>query len=123
MATLKRDPIKYIRDRIKSQYKKDSKCRICDSTQSLEFHHFNSVAEMYKNWAVTKSISIETAEDIVRVRDEFIKEHWNEMVKECVTICAKHHSMLHKIYGKSPRLSTAPKQQRWVEKQRTKHQV
>jgi hypothetical protein len=123
MNQLKRDPVKYIRDRVKSNYKKDSECRICQTTELLEFHHFHSVAEMYNAWARNNNISISTAEDIITVRDTFIEEHWDEMVHGCVTLCKKHHAALHKIYGKSPKLVTAPKQARWVEKQRAKHSV
>lgn len=120
MTNLKRDCVKYIRDKVKSNYKKGSECRICDCTQNLEFHHFNSVAEMYNAWAKKCNLHIETAEDIINVRDTFIKEHWEELVNSCVTLCKKHHAALHKIYGKNPKLSTAPKQSRWVERQRTK---
>lgn len=120
MSGLKRDPVKYIRDRVKSNYTKDSECRICGSTQNLEFHHFHSVAEMYNAWASNNSISVDTVEDIISVRDRFIEEHWSEMVEGCVTLCKLHHLKLHKVYGKNPKLPTAPKQARWVERQRLK---
>lgn len=123
MAELKRDPVKYIRDRVKSNYKKGTECRICGSTQDLEFHHFNSVAEMYNAWAASNNLSVSSAEDIIEVRDRFIEEHWDEMVDGCVTLCKKHHMGLHRVYGKNPNLSTAPKQARWVEKQRAKKQT
>lgn len=120
MTNLRRDPVKYIRDRVKSNYKKASECKICNSTQNLEFHHYHSVAEMYRAWAKNKQI--ETAEDIINARDVFIEEHWDQLVNACVTLCATHHSRLHKVYGKNPSLLTAPKQARWVEKQRLKLQ-
>jgi len=120
MAGLKRDPVKYIRDRVKSNYKKDTECRICGSTETLEFHHFNSVAEMYNAWAARKGLSVDTAEAIIEVRDMFIEEHWEEMVNTCVTLCKKHHAGLHRIYGKNPSVATATKQANWVEKQRDK---
>lgn len=123
MAELKRDPVKYIRDRVKSNYKKDSECRICASDQNLEFHHFNSVAEMYNAWASKNNLNVTTVEGILEVRDIFIEQHWKELVEGCVTLCKKHHMNLHRIYGKNPKLSTAPKQARWVDKQRAKHLV
>lgn len=120
MAELKRDPVKYIRDRVKSNYKKDTECRICGVDTPLEFHHFNSVAEMFNAWEKEKSLDVKTVDDILEVRDLFIEEHWSQLVDGCVTLCKKHHALLHKIYGKNPKLSTASKQANWVEKQRVK---
>ena len=37
---LKRDLVKYVRDRAKSKYDKGTECRICESTENLDFHHF-----------------------------------------------------------------------------------
>lgn len=121
MAELLRMPVKYIRDRIKSQYPKGTECHICASTQTLEFHHYHSVAEMYKVWIAKNKLVVETAEDILLVRDRFIEDHWDEMINACVTLCKAHHAKLHQVYGKNPKLSTAEKQPRWVEKQRLKH--
>jgi len=36
-------------------------------------------------------------------------------------LCHKHHLQLHSIYGRDPKLTSATKQQRWVEIQREKH--
>lgn len=120
MAELKRDPVKYIRDRVKSNYKKDCECRICGTSSLLELHHFNSVAEMFNKWEKEKDLLVNSVDDIIDVRDTFIEEHWDELVHQCVTLCKKHHALLHKIYGKNPKLSTASKQANWVEKQRAK---
>ena len=38
MNTLKRFPIKYIRDYIKKEYKIKDKCFICGDTHTLELH-------------------------------------------------------------------------------------
>lgn len=120
MAELKRASVKYIRDRVKSNYNKGPACAICGSEELLELHHYNSVAEMFNAWERNNNLSIVTAEDIIKVRDDFIEQHWSQLVDQCVTLCSKHHALLHKIYGKNPKLSTAPKQGRWVEKQRLK---
>ena len=122
MSNLKRDPVKYIRDAIKSQYVKDGECYICKSIDNLQFHHFYSVAELWKKWSLKNKVVIRDVDDILELRDEFLEEHHNEMVNEAVTLCSYcHNDRLHKIYGKSPSLGTAKKQKRWVEIQKTKH--
>ena len=112
---LKRDPVKYVRDAVKTLYPKGTECRICDSTDLLEFHHYNSVAEMYNLWIKTTGYR---KQDVLDHRSEFINEHKDELINQCVTLCKKDHARLHKVYGRSPKLSTAEKQGRWVEKQR-----
>lgn len=56
------------------------------------------------------------------MRDEFYKVHWNELVEETVTLCNKHHVMLHKAYGREPAISSAKKQEHWVNKMNAKFQ-
>jgi len=115
MSNLKRDPVKYIRDAVKTQYPKGTSCQICTTTELLEFHHYHAVAEMYALWL--KNTGYDKL-DVLNHRDEFISEHLDELTNKCVTLCKKDHARLHKVYGKSPKLSTAEKQARWVEKQR-----
>ena len=62
-----------------------------------------------------------TEEDILNIRETFIETHEKELYDEAVTLCHLHHLRLHSIYGKRPKLITAMKQKRWVEKQRVKH--
>ena len=50
-----------------------------------------------------------------------IEEFINEIYNEAATLCKAHHQRLHSIYGKRPKLVTALKQKRWVDKQREKH--
>ena len=48
MPKLKRDVVKYVRDKAKSKYAKGSACEICSETEQLDFHHFlqsNALAE------------------------------------------------------------------------------
>lgn len=120
MSDLKRYEVKYIRDAVKSQYPMKSACEICGSTEELHFHHFNSLAELYNKWAAERNLKVATADEMMEVRKVFIKEHWNELVVLGACLCAKHHSALHKLYGKNPPLATAEKQQRWVQKQKEK---
>lgn len=120
MADLKRDAVKYIRDKAKSGYNKGSECQICGSVEGLDFHHFNSISEMLHKWLTKKGYSIETAEDIISVRDEFIEDHQSELYDATATLCHTHHLKLHSIYGRNPKLATAPKQARWILKRRDK---
>ena len=124
MKKLKRDPVKYIRDRAKSKYEKGDSCEICDATQQLDFHHFYSLSPLLKSWLKEKQkIRPEhyTDEYIIIWRDEFIEEKWAELYEHTVTLCHTHHLQLHSIYGRNPDLVTAKKQMRWVEIQREKH--
>lgn len=121
MSNLIRDPVKHVRDRAKSRYKKGSECRICGEQENLDFHHFYSMTELLNKWLRSKGLVIKTDEDIIAVRDEYIAEHEHELFDATVTLCHTHHLKLHSIYGKNPSLATAKKQERWVEIQREKN--
>lgn len=117
---LKRDVVKYIRDRAKSKYDKGTECYICKSTDRLDFHHFYSLSPLMYKWIRQEKLS---EEDVVEWRDKFIEVHKYELYEAAVTICHDHHMKLHSIYGKDPPLGTAEKQRRWVDKQREKHEL
>ena len=68
-----------------------------------------------------KDIAITTEEEILGLREQFIKENEEQVYNQAVTLCHMHHLRLHNIYGKRPKLITAKKQQNWVEIQRNKH--
>ena len=118
---LKRDLVKYVRDKAKSGYQKETQCYICGETENLEFHHFYGMTELLESWLKSNKITINSAEEIMKVRVTFIEEHPNELYDEDATICKAHHMRLHSIYGKRPKLGTATKQKRWVDKMRIKH--
>jgi len=118
LMELKRDLTKYIRDKAKALYVKDSACRICGSSENLDFHHYNSVTTMLSNWVKKEKLD---PEQVLEWRERFIEEHRVQMYDETVTLCHTHHLLLHSVYGKEPSLFTAKKQQRWVEIQRGKH--
>lgn len=120
MADLRRDCVKYIRDRAKSKYRKEAECYICGSTENLDFHHFHGLTELLEKWMRKEKKKVTTAEDIMGIRDEFIALYQKELYDETVTLCHTHHLKLHSVYGKKPILITAPKQKRWVEKQKEK---
>lgn len=120
MATNTRSVVKWIRDLAKSHYAKASSCAVCGVEHGLEFHHYNTVSLIVKNYVQVNRVSIDTKEDILAMREAFLKEMWHEMVEDAVTLCEPHHKLLHKLYGKEPSLSSAAKQRVWVEKQRAK---
>lgn len=115
---LKRDLVKYVRDKAKSGYEKGTECYICGSRERLDFHHFYSLSPLLHKWVRQKKL---LPENVMDFRDEFIEEHWAELYDHTVTICHDHHLQLHSIYGKDPSLATAKKQENWVEIQREKH--
>jgi 5-methylcytosine-specific restriction endonuclease McrA len=118
--TNKRVAIKWIRDGAKAAYIKLPNCYICGTTQDLELHHTHGLTNLFEKWAREKNYSIETDEDVLAIREEFINTHHKELYEDVFTLCNKHHQQLHKIYGKSPALITASKQGLWVENQKRK---
>ena len=118
---LKRDLVKYVRDKAKSGYQKETQCYICGTADMLEFHHFYGMTELLNTWLKLHKITINSADEIMNVRETFIAEHIEEIYNEAATLCKPHHMRLHSIYGKKPLLGTALKQKRWVDKQRIKH--
>ena len=118
--TLKRDLVKYVRDKAKSKYKKDTHCYICGSTENLDFHHFYGLTELLESWYIENAITVKTEDEILELRETFIKDNEDKVYKQAVTLCHMHHRKLHNIYGKRPKLITAQKQHNWVEIQRKK---
>ena len=118
---LKRDLVKYVRDKAKSGYKKDTQCFICGETENLEFHHFYGLTELLDSWLKINEITVKTVDQIMELREDFITQYKNEIYNEAATLCKAHHRRLHSIYGKRPKLVTAKKQRRWVNIQREKH--
>jgi 5-methylcytosine-specific restriction endonuclease McrA len=121
VSELKRLPVKYIRDRAKSRYQKGSSCEICGTTEELQFHHLHTVDLLWEKWVKAQGLTIDSVDDILNCRDDFIAEHEYELYTATATLCKVcHNSKLHKVYGKTPALSTAEKQRRWIDKQRLK---
>jgi len=117
---LKRDPVKYIRDKAKSKYKKSDCCVVCGSKRDLDFHHFYTLTQVLERWLSRKQYN---PEDVLDWREEFIEDHHAELYEHAVTICHSLHMKLHSVYGKNPSLGTAKKQMRWIEKQKEKHLI
>ena len=117
---LKRDEIKYVRDRAKAIYPKGTECEICGTTENLEFHHYLSLTLLWEKWKKDNAIHISSVDDIMFHRETFITEHEKELYEDAVTLCLDHHQKLHSIYGAKPALYTATKQKNWVGIQRAK---
>jgi len=116
---LEREIVKYVRDRAKSKYKLGEECRICNTTDQLELHHYYSISLLVERWLKLKKYN---SADVLDWRDEFITEHPTELYIEVVTLCNFHHQhRLHNIYGQTPPLSSAQKQKNWVNIQRDKN--
>lgn len=118
---LKRDPIKYVRDRAKAAYKKDTECCICGTDENLEFHHYYTMTPLFNKWLRDNKFTANTEEEILAVRDKFIEDNRKHIYEDTVTLCKTHHMKLHSIYGKDPSLVTATKQMNWVQIQREKN--
>lgn len=116
--TNKRIPIKHIRDKAKARYPAKVSCAICDTTEELELHHYTSLSNLLDRWQKETGIPLNTDEEVLAVRDRFIAEHDYELYTAVACLCVEHHRALHKVYGKSPLLSTATKQEQWVLKKR-----
>jgi hypothetical protein len=116
--TNKRIPVKWIRDKAKSAYVKDEKCFICGTTHELELHHTHSITQLFQKWCSDNGYNINSDDEILDVRDDFIEIFHKEIYEEVYTLCLKHHQKLHSVYGKAPALSTAEKQATWIHKQK-----
>jgi hypothetical protein len=112
----KRTATRHIRDGIKSNYKKDTKCACCSVESDLELHHYTTVSILLKNYSKTHGVPIDTDEQVLEMREQFYEDNWVDLVEYTVTLCSKHHSELHRIYGREPTLISAGKQEAWVKK-------
>ncbi len=120
MAENKRIAVKWIRDKAKAAYIKASECFVCGTTEELELHHLCSVTLLLESWAADKGYPIDTDEQVLAIRDEFIAAHHDELYNQVYTLCNPHHVRLHGIYGKIPPKHTAPKQRKWLQIQKDK---
>ena len=89
--TLKRDLVKYVRDKAKSKYNKGTECFICGVTENLDFHHYNGLTELLEIWLRKNKLVIKDESDILNLRERFIEEHKKELYEDAVTLCHEHH--------------------------------
>lgn len=118
--TQNRIPVKWIRDRAKSAYNKDTHCYICGTTEDLELHHLESVTLLLDHWIKTTGRDFSSDESTILNRDEFIQHHHKEIYEDVFTLCNRHHVALHSVFGKTPVWRSGTRQRRWIEIQKTK---
>lgn len=111
-----RTAIRWLRDGVKSNYVKGPECECCGSNEDLELHHPHTFSLVFEEYCKKTGLTVEGKDEVLAMRDEFYKAHWNELVVDVLTLCSTHHKLLHKIYGSQPALSTASKQREWVER-------
>lgn len=120
MAANKRIPVKHIRDRAKARYPAKEFCAVCGCTDNLELHHYHGVTNLLLQWQKKNGLTLDTDDEVLAVRDRFIAEHEHELFVSVVVLCVTHHLKLHSVYGKSPALASAGKQEVWVQRQKEK---
>jgi hypothetical protein len=81
----KRDAVKWIRDKAKSAYQKKGTCFVCGGVEDLELHHTHSMVLMMREWCGERGYPLNTDEDVLKIRDEFIKAHHREIYEEVYT--------------------------------------
>lgn len=123
MNTLKRIPIKYIRDFIKKDYKLRDECYICRSTDTLELHHLYSISELFRKWCDKHKIyEINDVSVMEEVRSQFSQDCKEHLSHEYLfTLCSKHHKHLHSLYGQTYSNHLVPKIKKWLDLQRLKY--
>ena len=122
MTNLRREPIKYLRDFIKKDYKARDCCYICGNTEQLDLHHIYSLSELFNTWCVKNSIpDITTEEQIKLLRVQFAIDCSDLLSNDNLyTLCKLHHVQLHNIYGQRYSNHMAVKVKNWIELQRNK---
>jgi len=122
MNTLKRFPVKYIRDYIKKDYKLRDQCYICGVDKNLELHHLYSLSQLWNSWLAKHKIKhIEGVEQIKNLRETFSKDCADSLSNEhLITLCSSHHKQLHTVYGQNYLNHLVPKIRNWLEIQKEK---
>lgn len=123
MTSLKRFPIKYIRDFIKKDYKIRDECYVCGGKESLELHHLYGLSELFNTWCTTNKITkVDTVEIISQVREDFANDEKDKLSnKNLYTLCKIHHVRLHTVYGQRYANYLAPKIKNWLDIQKEKN--
>ena len=93
---LKRDLVKYIRDKAKSKYKKGCECEICGDTVKLDFHHFHSLTRLVDKWVKQEKLE---PYRVLEWREEFIEQNDAEIYEYTPKLSHKQPLQLHVLYG------------------------
>jgi hypothetical protein len=80
MTTLRRIPIKYIRDYIKKDYKLRDECYICKCKDNLELHHMYSISQLFENWCNKNNIrEVASVDHIKEIRIKFYEDEFTRL--------------------------------------------
>lgn len=121
-SKFKREPVKWLRDGMKSQYKPRETCYICDSTESIELHHIYSVSELWNTWLKKNKLSVSCDEDVLSLRKQFEADNQEYLHNDNLySLCKHHHVRLHQIFGKSYSNYIAKKVIIWLDNQKLKY--
>lgn len=110
--------VKKVRAKSKAQYykHKQDKCFICGSSEKLELHHINPLANIVTEYLKT-----------IEKGDKSDAELVNDIIENCqdifdpdnlVTLCKTHHYYLHNLFGASYSAKTANKVKNYLIKQK-----
>lgn len=123
LTPLKREPVKYIRDFIKKEYRKADTCFICGASNDLELHHVYSLSQLWRDWLHEEDIEkVEWLEQITKLRVNFSKARREQLSNQHLyTLCKAHHSRLHTIYGQRYDNGLVSKIESWLKLQREKN--
>lgn len=120
--SLKRVPVKYLRDMMKSKYKTKEPCFICGCSDNIELHHLYSLSELWNSWLEKNKITISTESDILLYRKQFELDNLEMLSNDNLySLCKGHHARLHEIYGKTYSNYTVQKVRNWLLKQKDKY--
>lgn len=120
--SLKRDPVKFLRDFLKKDHKYGTECYICGCQEKLELHHIYTLSYLWDTWARKNGINrhqIRSVEEMIELRPKFFednKEYLNP--DDYYMLCKQHHARLHNLFGLSYSTVVAEKVKVWIEKQR-----
>jgi hypothetical protein len=115
-------PVKWIRDGIKSSYKKREPCFICGAVIDIELHHIYSVSELWNVWLKEKRVSVCCDEDVLAIRPQFEQDNLDKLSNDNLySLCKPHHLRLHQIYGKSYSNYMGDRVRNWLHAQRDKY--
>jgi hypothetical protein len=91
----------------------------------LDLHHLYSVSELFNTWCDKQGIrSVDTEEQIKELRVLFVSANTEALSNDNLyTLCKKHHTQLHNLYGQRYSNSMGLKVKNWIELQRGKHIV
>lgn len=119
---MRREPLKYVRDFIKKDYKVRDCCYICGSAEQLDLHHIYSLSELFNQWCAKNSITAITTEDQIKeLRVQFAADCAATLSNDNLyTLCKHHHVQLHNLYGQRYANHMAIKVKNWIEIQRNK---